>query len=435
MCRVKCALALWLFMASLYVVAQTNGSNSPYSRFGLGALSDASQGFNKGMAGVAMGFRQGNRINVQNPASYSAIDSLSLIFDVGISFQNVNFKSGGSRINAHNTSLDYINGGFRLCKNLGLGFGFVPFSNIGYDYSESEYLGEHFNSGAEMTYTNSYEGDGGLHEVFIGLGWKMFADLSIGVNAGYLWGDYSQYITQTFYEDGSSVSSSDGLRRQILASISSYKIDFGVQYPIRVTKSDVLTVGGTYTLGHALDNPAYYYNFLDDGDTTTVTLEKAFELPSAFGAGLCWEHNDQWRVGVDVTYQFWGSSKMAQVVDEELVSTSDNYSDRTRVAVGGEWRPDRFGVRYFQRVFYRIGAAYATPYYKVDGLDGPREYTVTAGFGLPVTKKTDSRSYINVSFQWVKSKPSSSSLITENYLRLCVGLTFNERWFMKWKIQ
>ena len=115
-----------LTMATLYAPAQTNGSNSPYSRFGLGSLKDQSQGFNKAMSGVALGFRDGNRINMQNPASYSAIDSLSFIFDVGLTLQNVNFKSGGNSINAHNTTLDYINAGFRLCPGLGFSFGLIP---------------------------------------------------------------------------------------------------------------------------------------------------------------------------------------------------------------------------------------------------------------------------------------------------------------------
>ena len=64
-----------LAMATLYAPAQTNGSNSPYSRFGLGSLKDQSQGFNKAMSGVAMRYRDGNRSNMQNPPTYSAIDT------------------------------------------------------------------------------------------------------------------------------------------------------------------------------------------------------------------------------------------------------------------------------------------------------------------------------------------------------------------------
>ena len=84
---------------------------------------------------------------------------------------------------------------------------------------------------------------------------------------------------------------------------------------------------------------------------------------------------------------------------------------------------------------YRLGASFATPYYKVNGHNGPREYSLTAGFGLPVTNNVNNRSRVNVSFQWVRNAPASSTLITENCLRLNIGITFNERWFMKWKIQ
>lgn len=42
---------------------------------------------------------------------------------------------------------------------------------------------------------------------------------------------------------------------------------------------------------------------------------------------------------------------------------------------------------------------------------------------------------VNVNLQWLRRKPSSTSLITENYFMVNVGLTFNENWFMKFKIQ
>lgn len=428
-------LYVWLCMAALHAAAQTNGSNSPYSRFGLGSLKDQSQGFNRAMGGVAMGFRDGNRINMQNPASYSGIDSLSFIFDVGITLQNANFKSGGSSVNAHNTTLDYINAGFRLSRGFGFSFGFMPFTSIGYNFSESKYLGSHFNSGSTLTYTNSYTGDGGIHQAYVGFGWNPVADLSIGANFGYIWGNYEQSIAQTFYDNGTATTSSNGLQRQIDADISSYKIDIGVQYPIRIGKNDVLTAGATYSIGHTINSPAHYYSYVTNGDTTKSTIEKAFDLPTAYGAGLAWAHKDQWKVGLDVTHQQWGDARMPQVIDNRFVSTSENYLNRTKVAVGAEWLPERYSNKYLRRVMYRVGASFATPYFRVNGHDGPREYTVTAGFGLPITNQFNNRSVLNISFQWGRFAAPASSLITENYLRLNVGITFNERWFMKWKIQ
>ena len=109
--------------------------------------------------------------------------------------------------------------------------------------------------------------------------------------------------------------------------------------------------------------------------------------------------------------------------------------NRTKIVIGGEFQPDRYSSKYLRRVQYRMGASFSTPYYKVNGHNGPREFGVPAGFALPVSNNINNRSVVNIAFQWGRSVPSVSSLITENYLRLNVGITFNERWFMKWKIQ
>jgi hypothetical protein len=68
-------------------------------------------------------------------------------------------------------------------------------------------------------------------------------------------------------------------------------------------------------------------------------------------------------------------------------------------------------------------------------LDGPSELALSMGFGLPISNSYNNRSMVNVGFQWLRRSPSSQNLITENYFVLNVGVTFNERWFMKFKIQ
>ena len=42
---------------------------------------------------------------------------------------------------------------------------------------------------------------------------------------------------------------------------------------------------------------------------------------------------------------------------------------------------------------------------------------------------------VNVSLQWMQRSPSVSNMITENYFTLSLGATFNESWFMKFKIK
>ena len=107
-----------------------SGTNSPYSQYGLGTLGEQASGFNRGMNGLGLGFHEHNQINTLNPASYASIDSLSFIFDAGISGQITNYKEGGRKINAKNANFEYVVAGFRLAKRLELSFGILPFSNI-----------------------------------------------------------------------------------------------------------------------------------------------------------------------------------------------------------------------------------------------------------------------------------------------------------------
>ena len=91
-----------------------SGTNSPYSQFGLGTLADQSTGFNRGMNGVGIGFREHNQVNPLNPASYSSIDSLTFIFDAGLSGQITNLKEGTKKVNAKNADFEYAVAGFRF---------------------------------------------------------------------------------------------------------------------------------------------------------------------------------------------------------------------------------------------------------------------------------------------------------------------------------
>ena len=106
--RIQRALFTGLMLLPVIIAYSQNGINSPYSRYGFGVMSDRSLGFNKGMSGVAQGFRNGLETNVMNPASYSAIDSLTALIDFGLTFQNGNYKMGNLQKNAKNTSIDYF---------------------------------------------------------------------------------------------------------------------------------------------------------------------------------------------------------------------------------------------------------------------------------------------------------------------------------------
>lgn len=424
-----------VLLASLYVapaIAQS-GTNSPYSQYGLGQLSEQTSGFNRGMNGLGLGFREHNQVNYINPASYSSIDSLTFIFDAGLSGQITNFSENGQKKNANNADFEYAVAAFRASKHLGVSFGIIPFTNIGYNYSISGYL----NGDKSTTFTNTYNGSGGMHQIYLGAGWEFVKGLSIGANVSYIWGDIDRSVVNS-YSDGYI----NTLSKYYTATISNYRIDFGLQYTLPLNKKNSLTLGLTYGLGHKLNSDPSCMVISTNtttavADTTSFTVNNGLEIPTSFGAGLTWNNNNKLKLGADFTYQKWGDTKFPVykvINDVPSYNLSDEYySDRYKLTIGGEFCNNETSRNFIDRIRFRAGASYASSYYKVNGQDGPDEISVSVGFGIPIVNAYNNRSILNISGQWVRSE--APGMLKENTFRINIGITFNERWFMKWKVE
>ena len=290
---------LLLAVVSLSSVAQVSTTLSPYSQFGLGVLADQSQGFNRGMNGLALGMRSGKIVNVQNPASYSAVDSLTMIFDVGVSGQITNFKENGHRLNAKTANFDYAVAAFRLLPKVGFSFGVMPYSNVGYDFYSAKYTNWDRQYASESYYNVRYNGDGGFSQVFVGMGWEVLKGLSVGANVSYFWGKYTKDIM--IYSSDTYVNTQT---KTYSTSISSYKLDFGLQYQQALDKKNLLTVGATVGLGHNLGGQASMSmvstnNQTSVSQTTRDSVPDAFKLPLTLGIGASVRHNYVPEMGFD----------------------------------------------------------------------------------------------------------------------------------------
>lgn len=446
---------LTIIVALLCLTANAqNGINSPYSRYGFGIQSERAMGFNKGMGGVAQGFRNGQEINIANPASYSAVDSLTALFDLGISLQNNNYKMEGLRRNVRNTSFDYFAFQFRVKRNFGMTVGILPVTNIKYSFASAS---EPLTGKESVTSSYSFSGDGGLREVFLGAGWSPIKPLSLGVNVSYLWGDYSHNMTMSFSE-----STAFSMARIYSADISTYNVQGGVQYTQPINKDDKVTVGVTYTLGHNLSNDAYRTTQTINGSTVETskvdTINNAFQLPHSIAAGVTYYHKNRLRIGADFELQKWSNCKFPNQetgYTSSTISSADTYQsakgqlyDRTKIAVGVDWRPDPMAKNLFQQSTYKLGGYYSQSYAKADVTgtvtDKPYEFGVSAGVSIPINNRNiwHNGPHINLAVQWVHTNipylnatTLRQNALKENYFKLCVGVTFSERWFYKWKVQ
>ena len=414
-------------MMTLAAAAQISTTLSPYSQFGMGVLSDQSLGFNRGMGGVAYGLRSGKFINMKNPASYSAVDSLTMLFDLGVAGQISNFKEGNKSRNTKTGNFDYAVASFRLLPHVGVAAGVVPFSNIGYSYYSQQNIGSSITVSQE-----NHDGDGGFSQAFVGAGWELAKGFSVGFNISYFWGKYTKSI-----EIVSSDTYVNTVLRKYSGNASSYKLDIGAQWQRMVSKDDLLTVGMTASIGHRLKGDAELTTTNTNSMTSTVTsslhtVEDAFSIPTTIGIGASVLHKNSLTAAFDYTYQHWSNIDYPAFNKSTYELVGGYFKNRHQVAAGVDWLPNPVGRKFLELVHYRMGVSYATPYYKIGSSNGPSELAVSAGFGIPLYNAWNNRSTLNITAQWVRFAAPNS--IKENTFRVTLGLTFNERWFAKWKV-
>jgi hypothetical protein len=399
------------------ILAQNN-TNSPYTRYGYGQLSDHSFGKSIAMGGIGYGLRDYTQINVLNPASYSMVDSLTFLFDGGITLQNTNFSDGATKINVKNSSVDYIAMQFRLIKGIGVTAGLLPYANVGYNVSKAD---EHPEN-TDANNITTYAGEGGLHQLFLGVGGYVTKNLSIGANISYLWGSTNR--STSLYFPASTVASNG---EQITVSVKDIKLDFGAQYRFKLAPKRELTIGAVFSPKQNLNNSTTIINTETINGSTSLVASKdsiaTFGIPNRYGFGATYTYDNRLLFGIDYTMEKWG--------DVSYFNQPNAFSDRSKISVGAEYRPSLTSRYYLSHVKYRLGGYYSTPYYKIKGEKAAREYGVTFGLGLPIPK---TRSVLNISAQYVKVDGLKSSLLDENYLKLNIGITFNEVWFRKRKV-
>lgn len=418
--RIRIIVSLMALLTATIALRADNGMNSPYTRYGFGQLGTMEVGVNKGMGGTGIGLQNNSQINLLNPASYAAVDTLTFLLDVGMSLHNTNFAEGGVKMNARNTTFDYLAMQFRLMPKLGMTISMTPFSNIGYNFSNTQTIRD--DEDGQVTTTNRYYGDGGLRQVTMGLGWSPLKGLSVGTNLSYLYGEIYHYVYNQYNEAAISTRT-----KQYKADVTSYMANFGMQYQTIFGKNKV-TVGATYQLGHGIDDEAYIIDLVSTGsvvtssDTLTTT---PLSIPSGFGFGVSYTFDERLTFAADYSTQSYSTAKFFGMQG----------ADYHRASVGFEYIPERITRKLFRRARYRAGIHYATAHYTVDGRPGPTEYGASIGIGLPIMNGWNTKSIINISGQAVHVRPGAPGMITENYLRLNIGLSFNESWFDKWKVQ
>ena len=409
----KLTAAILMSVIALTAMAQ-NTVITPYSRYGYGILSDNASSMQRSMGGVGYAMNSGRQINVMNPASYAAMDSLTFLFDMGVDVTSLWSKEYDKREQQFGGGLDYITLQVPIMKRLGASVGLLPYSSVGYSF------GNKIDNGSETR-----TGDGSLNQLYLGVGGSPFKGFGVGVNVAYLFGTTSN-VLYGITDGGSTTVFQRSMK------VRDWRIDIGAQYSFMPTRDDRLTFGVVYSPKKDMHGDVYgvYYDSSASGavpDTINLgdtKMNGRYSTPETWGAGISWSRRT-FQLEADFTYQPWSKAKFGKL---EHFETTD-FADRYRAAFGGQWQPDARGG-YFRRIAYRIGAYWNRDYLKVMG-NNVRDLGLTVGFGLPVP---GFKSQLNIGIEYRNRRATPQKLIEENYLNVTIGINFNEMWFRKNKL-
>ena len=409
----KTISVLLLVMAMGCGVAQAQIVTTPYSKMAYGMLNDNVSSIQRSMGGVGYAMRGGRIVNVMNPASYADVDSLTFLWDVGIDLSNLWSKEEDNKGYNFGAGLDYLTGHFKVAKGLGASFGLLPYSTVGYSY------GGDITGGNEMR-----SGNGGLNQLFLGVGYQPVKNLNVGVNFAYLFGSTVNTTLIT------STSTSYFTRNM---KVRDWNAQVGVQYTLPLFKNrDHLTVGATFQPKKSFHGHAWGTSYdTQDSKVDTIgytSMKGKYEQPYSIGVGLSYTMDRRLTLEADYTFQKWSNAKYSPIGGIETQSL--RFNDRWKLALGLQYTPNKRGS-YFGAMSFRAGAFFNHDYMMFDE-SKLRDYGLSVGVGLPAP---NSKTTINLGVEWRHREATPVSLISENYLNITIGVNFNELWFWKSRIR
>ena len=395
------------------------GTSSPYSFYGIGEARFNGNVESRSMGGISM-IPDSTRINFQNPAAYGNLKWTNFVIAGSSDYKKQ--KSGSSDASTQRTTLDYIALAVPLGK-FGAGFGLIPYSSVGYKIENFYPDGSQNNK--------RFNGWGGMNRVFLGTGYRILPNLSIGASAYYNFGkiqsnsvEFVPYIPI-------------GSRELNVNDLAGINFNLGLMYQYKLkgkltifsslyyTPKSILVSNNERTISTITINSDFVYSDVDKYDP--ITSKTDLHLPQKWAVGLGIGDNKKWAFGADLAIQDVGKLY-------NTYNSLDNvtYSKYERYGFGGFYTPTTNPFfSYAKRITYRGGFVYEKTGLIVNSTS-INDIGITLGAGFPIT---GSLSNLNLGLQFGKKGTTSNNLVQENYVVINLGFSLNDKWFVKSKFR
>jgi hypothetical protein len=418
-------------IATTGIFAQ-EGTVSPYSFFGIGDLRTAGTVENQMMGGIAV-YADSIHLNLRNPAAYAqlGLDNWQngrkglVVYTVGISNKQFRFRDFTSEQRSSVTNLDYLSLGFSLGNNLGMGFGIMPYTAVGYNLLDEQTNGT-------QPLTNVFNGQGGLNRVYYSVGYELVKNVSIGATINYNFGTIESERLQQI--EDVQFGSFDRKNSNVNGFDFNYAVNYTPEINDKYTLHTSVRVNTQVNLVSKNERRIGSFSVATGGSIEEINVDleaqnlknTEFKIPTTTTLGLGIGESAKWFVGGEYSFQGLSGFENPFLGVQNIV-----YKDASSFAFGGFITPDSGSFSsYLNRVTYRAGLRLDKTGMVVSDVD-INNFGITFGVGLPLGR---SLSNLNLGFELGKRGTTRADLVEESYFKINVGLSLNDRWFQKRKI-
>lgn len=421
----------------------TATTSSPYSRYGIGDFSSQLMPQNIGMGGIATATNTisgYNSINIINPASYGSIHFTVIDAGLNTDFTTLSQSGFGSE-KTGNTKLSHLAFAFPVTPHSALTLGLVPYSQLGYNFTQSKKNFGTQTSTDTNTVNYIYSGEGSLNKAFIGYGFSIGKHLTIGANASYIFGSLKEDQSTEIPNLANFLNS----RIETDNHVGGFNFDYGAQYSIDFSTSRHLilgysaSVGNKITVQNSFIVSQYTYDASGNQNNASDSLiysqspNGKIQLPRINHFGIVYqkeaafEHGASFLVGADYTMGNWS--------DLSIAGVNAGLQNSKMFNIGGQIIPNPNALKnYLATISYQLGFIYEDTYLNINNTDIKRE-AVTFGLGLPLPHDRATNAFYKVNFSAEVGQRGTltNGLVKENYVDFHLSFTLNDRWFVRYK--
>jgi hypothetical protein len=355
-------------------------------------------------------------IGSNNPAAWSRLSKTRIEF--GLSYNSLFVSNNSLKSFYKDADFTGFTFGFPVQRDYGIGFvlGIVPYSNVSYKVKQIIEVQE----SDIPAYSIDYEGRGGISKMFFGSSYTLPFDLSVGATFDYYIGNLKYYSEVNFYD-------TDNVNAQFLRTYTPKGMGSTIGF-ISPELSSLFGDGSISNLRIGLSASVAGKFSADTLLSSTSSLgtdsighgNVEMKIPIRIVAGVSFLLSNRYNIYLDYLYQPWSQYTFNK-------QSSDQLRDINKISGGLEYRPIReIGATFWEQIIWRAGLSFEQTQYMVYG-KGINQYLISGGLSLPLSFENT----IDIGLQYAFRGTKDFNLFTENFIRLNLGLSLGETWFIR----